>query len=199
MPYSAVFKATRCTATFLNESSLKWFQLLFLPVLRRLAICITLICLITPPASAIEPDLAIYRKSLPSVPPKELKCLAEAVYFEARGEPETGQRAVAQVVLNRAASGIYPSSICGVVYQNQNRRNACQFSFACDGKPEAKNETAAWRKAQAVAREVAAGEVDTPVLRTATHYHASYVKPAWAAKMTRLSKIGLHVFYREDR
>jgi spore germination cell wall hydrolase CwlJ-like protein len=172
--------------------------LLFLPALRPLAFCLTLFCL-TSPAPAIEPDDAIYQKSLPKVPPKELECLAEAVYFEARGEPVTGQRAVAQVVLNRAASGTYPSSICGVVYQNQGRRNACQFSFACDGKPEAKNETRAWRKAQAVARQVASGEMETPVLKTATHYHASYVQPAWAAKMTRLSKIGLHVFYREDR
>ena len=199
MPHSAVFKATRCTATFLNESSLKWFQLLLLLALRRLAFCLAPICLATLPTAAIEPDRAIYLKSLPKVPPKELNCLAEAVYFEARGEPETGQRAVAQVVLNRAASGVYPRSICGVVYQNENRRNACQFSFACDGKPEVKTEKGAWRKAQAVAREVASGEIDTPVLRTATHYHASYVQPVWASKMTRLSKIGLHVFYREDR
>jgi hypothetical protein len=199
VPHSAVFKATRCTATLLNESSLKWFQLFFLPALPRLAFCLTAICLTTLPASAFEPDRAIYEKSLPKVPPKELNCLAEAVYFEARGEPEIGQRAVAQVVLNRAASGVYPKSICGVVYQNQNRRNACQFSFACDGKPEVKNETAAWREAQVVARQVASGDVETPALRTATHYHALYVQPAWAAKMTRLSKIGLHVFYREDR
>ena len=151
------------------------------------------------PVSAIEPDAAVYRRTVSPLAPQELKCLAEAVYFEARGEPEVGQRAVAQVVVNRATSGDYPKSICGVVYQNQHKRNACQFSFACDGKPEVKSEPAAWTKARKIARQIASGQILTPVLLTATHYHASYVQPSWAKKMTRISKIGLHIFCREER
>jgi spore germination cell wall hydrolase CwlJ-like protein len=162
------------------------------------ALCVVLLGLTSFPALAIDPDRLAQRESPKGLPSNELTCLAEAVYFEARGEPDSGQRAVAQVVVNRAGSGAYPRSICGVVYQNQHRRNACQFSFACDGMPETKSEEAAWRKAKRIALQIASGEMQAPVLRTATHYHASYVQPSWAKKMTRLSKIGLHVFYRED-
>jgi spore germination cell wall hydrolase CwlJ-like protein len=170
----------------------------YLRSLGRAALCAALSALISLPALAIDPDRLTRQESPQGLPSTELTCLAEAVYFEARGEPDSGQRAVAQVVVNRAGSGVYPKSICGVVYQNQHRRNACQFSFACDGRPETKSEEVAWRKAKRIALQVASGEMRAPVLRTATHYHASYVSPSWAKKMTRLSKIGLHVFYRED-
>jgi spore germination cell wall hydrolase CwlJ-like protein len=158
-----------------------------------------LVLLASQPVRAIDPDLAAYEKSGQHVSAKDISCLAEAIYFEARGESDSGQRAVAQVVVNRAGSDIYPKSICGVVYQNKNKRNACQFSFACDGKPEVKTETAAWLKAKRIAEEITSGTMQTATLRTATHYHATYVTPSWAKKMTRLSTIGHHVFYREDR
>jgi spore germination cell wall hydrolase CwlJ-like protein len=134
-----------------------------------------------------------------SISAKDISCLADAIYFEARGESDSGQRAVAQVVLNRAGSGTYPKSICGVVYQNKSMRNACQFSFACDGKPDVKGEAAAWSKAQRIAQEIASGVMQVAELKTATHYHAIYAKPGWAKRMTRLSTIGNHVFYHEIR
>lgn len=130
-----------------------------------------------------------------AVPGAERKCLAIAIYFEARGESEQGQKGVAQVILNRVEAESYPDSICGVVYQNQQKRNACQFSFACDGKPERTTEREAWHEAQAVADEVLNGRNLVQSVRTATHYHANYVRPYWAPKLKRLSKIGRHIFY----
>lgn len=129
---------------------------------------------------------------------EELKCLATAVYFEARGEPETGQAAVAQVILNRVRSGTYPETVCGVVYQNQQRRNACQFSFACDGKPDRIDEPKAWATASRIAASVASGRERSVRLVTATNYHASYVSPSWAPRMRRLATIGKHIFYNEE-
>jgi spore germination cell wall hydrolase CwlJ-like protein len=150
----------------------------------------------THPAQAFHPELRDALKAKP-VTAKDETCLADAIYFEARGESETGQEAVAQVILNRAASGHFPPSLCGVVYQNQHRRNACQFSFACDGKPETKREAKAWKRAKAIARAMASGEKQVANLETATHYHAKYVNPRWARKMQKLSTIGAHIFYRE--
>ncbi|MDX7949696.1 cell wall hydrolase [Lichenihabitans sp. Uapishka_5] len=126
----------------------------------------------------------------------EQHCLAEAVYFEARSEPEEGQAAVAQVVLNRAMSGLYPASICGVVFQNQQRRNACQFSFACEGHALHVTEPAAWSRAARVAREVLEGAAYVSDIGDATHYHANYVRPRWARRLVRADKIGNHIFYK---
>ena len=126
----------------------------------------------------------------------QTNCLALAVYFEARGEPRSGRVAVAQVILNRAKSGDYPKTICGVVFQNQHRRNACQFSFACDGAADIPKEKAAWRQAQEVATEVIQGTGLIKAVAKATHYHASYVSPGWASRLTRVSSIGSHIFYR---
>ena len=134
--------------------------------------------------------------SKPVVSGKEQKCLATAIYFEARGEPQRGQIAVGQVILNRVASENYPDTICGVVYQNKSHRNACQFSFACDGKPDTIKEKKAWAIAEEIAQEVAAGEVGIPLVASATHYHASSISPRWAPRMRRLAQIGRHVFYR---
>lgn len=128
---------------------------------------------------------------------REVECLADAIYFEARGESLGGQQAVAQVVLNRVRSGSYPTSICGVVYQNQHRRNACQFSFACDGKAEARHETEAWARARLIASEMVDGRKHVASLSGATHYHATSVRPRWAKAMRKLSTIGNHVFYQE--
>jgi spore germination cell wall hydrolase CwlJ-like protein len=126
----------------------------------------------------------------------EQRCLAAAVYFEARGESVKGQAAVAQVVLNRVKNPAYPNSVCGVVYQNDDWRNRCQFSFACDGIKDRISEAYHWRKAQEVAYSVASGEIYLPEVGSSTHYHATYVKPRWARTMEKMKKIGTHIFYR---
>ena len=128
----------------------------------------------------------------------ELKCLATAIYFEARSEPEKGQIAVAQVVLNRLKNPAYPSTICGVVYQNKNKRNRCQFSFACDGIPDRIRDQKAWATSQSVARRVINDErhLYLASVGAATHYHATYVRPRWARSMNKMEKIGRHIFYK---
>jgi spore germination cell wall hydrolase CwlJ-like protein len=128
----------------------------------------------------------------------EVKCLATAIYFEARGEAEKGQIAVAQVVLNRLKNPAYPKTVCGVVYQNKDRRNQCQFSFACDGIPDRINDPDAWATAQALARREINDEqaMYMPEIGASTHYHATYVRPRWARTMTKMEKIGRHIFYK---
>jgi spore germination cell wall hydrolase CwlJ-like protein len=127
---------------------------------------------------------------------KEQRCLAEAVYFEARSESEEGQAAVAQVVLNRVRSGLYPSSICGVVYQNRHRHLACQFTFACEGKALRTNDTESWDAAKRVAGAVLEGKTYLTDVGGATHYHANYVKPYWARRLKKMDVIGRHIFYK---
>ena len=128
----------------------------------------------------------------------EVRCLATAIYFEARGEPEKGQLAVAQVVLNRLKNPAYPNTVCGVVYQNKNKRNRCQFSFACDGIRDRITDMRSWAAAQALAQKV----VNNPTtsflsnVGAATHYHATYVRPRWARHMKKMDKIGRHIFYQ---
>lgn len=126
----------------------------------------------------------------------EQKCLAEAIYFESRSEPEEGQAAVAQVILNRVKSGLYPQSVCGVVYQNRHRHMACQFSFACEGKALRIADQESWTKATRIAREVTEGQTYLADVGAATHYHATYVRPRWARKLERMDKIGVHIFYK---
>ena len=123
-------------------------------------------------------------------------CLAQAIYFEARGESPLGQAAVAQVVLNRVKNPAYPRTICGVVFQNETWRNRCQFSFACDGRPERIRSQSAWRRATELARDVTNGKVWLKMVGDSTHYHANYVKPRWARYMKRTERIGRHIFYR---
>nr|WP_223477120.1 cell wall hydrolase [Oricola indica] len=149
--------------------------------------------LAVPPVAYLNPPII---DTTPAVPKSELACLATAIYFEARGEPERGQKAVAQVILNRVASKAYPKTICGVVYQNAKRRNACQFSFACDGRPDIAKEKKAWSRAKSIASDIVKGRGTPGATLSATHYHADYVSPRWARKMKRLSKIGNHIFYR---
>ena len=127
---------------------------------------------------------------------KHEKCLADAVYFEARAEPVRGQMAIAQVVINRVFSGYYPNNICGVVYQNAHRRLHCQFTFACDGRPERVDEPAAWERAQHIARDALDGDSWLNDVGKATHYHARWVHPRWVRKMRKLDRIGVHTFYR---
>jgi spore germination cell wall hydrolase CwlJ-like protein len=124
-----------------------------------------------------------------------LDCLTTAVYHEARSESEGGQRAVAQVVLNRARHPAYPRTVCGVVYQGSNRTTGCQFSFTCDGSLRRGREPGAWERARRVAEDALAGYVYAPV-GTATHYHTTAIRPWWAASLTRAVTIGSHIFYR---
>ncbi len=147
-------------------------------------------------ARAVAPPTIFDTPVSMSVPDTQFQCLAEAVYFEARSEPYRGQVAVAQVVLNRVKSPLYPNTICGVVYQNQHRHNACQFSFACDGIPEKVTEPDAWKTASEVAEKVLRGDIYLTEVANATHYHANYVSPDWSRKMKRMTRIGLHIFYR---
>jgi spore germination cell wall hydrolase CwlJ-like protein len=126
---------------------------------------------------------------------REKKCLAEAIYFEARSEPKEGQAAVAQVVLNRVSSGLYPASVCGVVYQNRHRWHACQFSFACEGKSLRVNDQDSWASATRIANEVMDGKTYLADVGGSTHYHANYVRPRWAKRLKKMDVIGHHIFY----
>jgi spore germination cell wall hydrolase CwlJ-like protein len=126
----------------------------------------------------------------------EKKCLAQAIYFEARSEPEQGQAAVAQVVLNRVSSGLYPPSVCGVVYQNRHRWHACQFSFACEGKSLRITDQDSWGTATRIANAVMDGTTYVADVGSSTHYHANYVRPRWAKRLKKMDVIGHHIFYR---
>ena len=125
----------------------------------------------------------------------ERNCLAEAIYYEARSESRVGRMAVADVILNRVASPVYPDSICEVVYQGSQRRTGCQFSFTCDGSMKARRNQRQWREAEMLAGAIMAG-VRKPVSRNATHYHADYVSPPWADNLSPTAVIGTHKFYR---
>jgi hypothetical protein len=125
------------------------------------------------------------------------KCLADAVYFEARGEEMKGQEAVAQVVMNRVFSGYYPNDVCGVVYQNANRHLACQFTFACEGHDLNKiDEPDMWEQAKQIAKDTLDGKIWLTEVGHATHYHAYWVHPSWVHEMTKLYHLGVHTFYR---
>jgi hypothetical protein len=125
------------------------------------------------------------------------KCLADAVYFEARGEPVRGQEAVAQVVMNRVFSGYYPNNVCGVVFQNASHYLGCQFTFACEHKNLSRiDEPEMWDQAKRIARDTLDGKIWLADIGHATHYHAYWVHPSWVHEMTRLYKLGVHTFYR---
>ena len=171
------------------------------------------------PSIAEAPTLAIYGKANGTVSTADLspggaytalnkifsagnanqaqyKCLAQAVYFEARGEPIEGQVAVAQVVMNRLSDRRYPRTICGVVYQNETRRHRCQFSFACDGKSDTPHNGIAWMRAKYIASLALNGMLEN-VVGNSTHYHATYSHPEWANELHPTVVIGRHKFYRE--
>ena len=122
-------------------------------------------------------------------------CMTAAIYYEAAYEPISGQRAVAQVILNRLRHPAFPDSVCGVVFQGSERSSGCQFTFTCDGSLYRRPSTALWSQARAVAAGALAGFVETSVGH-ATHYHASYVLPYWAPRLTKLTTIGSHIFYQ---
>ena len=127
---------------------------------------------------------------------RALDCLAEAIYYEARSESEGGQRAVAQVVLNRVRHPAYPGSVCGVVYQGPMKAGGgCQFSFTCDGALARRPVEPGWSRARGIAAEALGGAVYRPV-GLSTHYHASSVLPHWAPSLAKTAMIGSHIFYR---
>ena len=127
---------------------------------------------------------------------QSLECLTQAVYYEARNQSADGQRAVAQVVLNRVRHPSYPNSVCGVVYQGSERTTGCQFTFTCDGSLfRGSIEPGAWARAQEIARAALAGGVYRPV-GLSLNYHTTAIRPYWAPSLTRQAVIGDHIFYR---
>ncbi|GJD71980.1 hypothetical protein CFIICLFH_0189 [Methylobacterium goesingense] len=156
----------------------------------------------TAPVPDATPEAARHRYADligPDAMDREQRCLAEAVYFEARSEPEEGQAAVAQVVLNRVKSGLYPSNVCGVVYQNRHRYMGCQFSFACEGKSLRVTDGPSWQTATRIASAVIEGRTYLSEVGGATHYHADYVKPGWSRRLKKMDVIGRHIFYQLKR
>jgi spore germination cell wall hydrolase CwlJ-like protein len=155
----------------------------------------------TPPISADwTPQYVHVRRSeltaLAASYPAQMTCLAQAVYFEARGEPLNGQFAVAEVVLNRVDDPRYPDSVCDVVFQNETWKHRCQFSFACDGRTDTPRHTSAWFTAQMVAA-LAAEDRERAAVGSATHYHAVYVQPTWAASLQKTTQLGRHFLYSD--
>jgi spore germination cell wall hydrolase CwlJ-like protein len=126
---------------------------------------------------------------------RAMECLTSAIYYEAGQESTDGQRAVAQVVLNRVRHPAFPASVCGVVYEGSTRATGCQFTFTCDGSLFRQPSLDAWNRAQSIAAAALNGYVYKPV-GTATHYHANYVVPYWASTLTKNAVVGAHIFYR---
>ena len=144
------------------------------------------------------PDSHVFRARTTVDQIRALDCLAEAVYYEARSESEEGQRAVAQVVLNRVRHPAWPDSVCGVVYQGPLRPGGgCQFTFTCDGALAWSPAGPGWLRARRIAAEALAGRVFRPV-GVATHYHTLAVSPDWAPHMAVANVIGAHIFYRQS-
>jgi len=145
--------------------------------------------------SAAQPLLALSATRSPDDAARAIECMTAAVYYEARSQNDDGQRAVAQVVLNRVRDRAFPDSVCGVVYQGSTRRTGCQFSFTCDGSMAFRRDPASWAHARDIAVAALSGQVYAPV-GSATFYHANYVLPWWASSMDRIAAVGAHIFYR---
>jgi hypothetical protein len=133
-------------------------------------------------------------KGDPAARKRALECLASAVYYEAGSQDDDGERAVAQVVLNRVRHPAFPASICGVVYEGSTRATGCQFTFTCDGSLYRQPDLAGWRRAYTIAQQALGGYVYAPV-GYATHYHANYVVPYWAPTLAKNAVVGAHIFY----
>jgi spore germination cell wall hydrolase CwlJ-like protein len=150
-------------------------------------------------SAATKSDVQFSRGWLDSQPKatggSNWKCLAEALYFEARGETVKGQFAVAEVIMNRVKSARFPGSLCGVINQGTGKKYQCQFTYTCDGQPERVSEPVAYARVAKVARAVMDGRA--PALTNgATHYHTTAVNPRWARVYTKTARIGVHIFYR---
>ena len=125
---------------------------------------------------------------------RQVNCLAENIYHESRGEPVKGQRAVAQVTLNRVSSKYYPDDVCSVVYQRN--KNGCQFSWVCDNAEIAYNEQ--WDMSRKIARDFLTGQDEYGKLKDVTFYHATRVNPYWAKTKRFVAVIGRHMFYKDE-
>ncbi len=151
------------------------------------------------PRQPVAAEARLDLKSLDALPRSvgdaQWQCLAEAIYFEARGEPLAGQVAVAEVILNRVDDRRYPNSVCGVTRQGVGNGRVCQFSFACDGRPEVMTSRRERERSEKLAAIMVAGRART-VAGGATHFHATSVRPGWSGELTRTAAIGHHVFYR---
>ncbi|WP_108858919.1 cell wall hydrolase [Ruegeria sp. Alg231-54] len=128
---------------------------------------------------------------------ENFKCLAEALYFEARGESVRGQFAVAEVILNRVKSSRFPSSLCGVIKQGTGKKYQCQFTYTCDGQKEVIREKRAYERVSKVARAAMDG-VGVGLTEGATHYHTKAVRPSWSRVYKETARIGVHIFYRHN-
>ena len=128
-------------------------------------------------------------------PTSEMKCLAEAIYFEARGEALEGQYAVGEVIINRVLSKDFPNSVCGVITEGASRLNACQFSYNCDGKLELIYDKKTYRRIVKLSSMILNGAF-SDVTNGATFFHASEVSPSWSKKFKKTRKIGRHIFYK---
>ena len=150
------------------------------------------------PVTPVKPVLDYSPTYLAGIPAAsgdaQFECLAQALYFEARGESVKGQFAVAEVILNRVDSGLYPRSICGVVKQGS--RYACQFSYVCDGYSDQIRERAAYAQVAKVARLMIDG-APRDLTAGATHFRTGAVMPGWARKFTQTARIGAHYFHRQ--
>ncbi len=151
---------------------------------------------VMPAALALDvapPFVAQYKDSASAL--RAERCLTEAIYYEGAMEPEAGQRAIAQVVLNRVRHPAYPDSVCGVVFQGQERSTGCQFTFTCDGARARPPMPSLWRRANLIAKAALGGAV-VPEVGLSTHYHADYVNPYWSSSLNPEGQIGRHMFYR---
>jgi len=146
-----------------------------------------------PMIAPASPFLAASRS--PEDATRAIDCLTAAVYYEARSQSVDGQRAVAQVVLNRVRDRAFPASVCGVVYQGSHRSTGCQFTFTCDGSLYQRRDPASWERARTIATQALGGTVYAPV-GSATFYHANYVSPWWAPSLVQVATVGAHIFYR---
>ena len=144
-----------------------------------------------PLVAPASPFLAASRS--PEDAARAIDCLTAAVYYEARSQSADGQRAVAQVVLNRVRDRAFPASVCGVVYQGSHRSTGCQFTFTCDGSLNQRRDPGAWDRARAIATQALGGAVYAPV-GAATFYHANYVSPWWAPSLVQVASVGAHIF-----
>lgn len=147
----------------------------------------------TLPNPAARPFAFLGKEALDRM--KAIDCLTAAVYYEAATEPTDGQRAVAQVVLNRVRHPAFPKTVCGVVFQGSERTTGCQFTFTCDGSLARAPVPAFWARARQVAEAALAGKVFAPV-GWATHYHTDWVVPYWSSSLVKAAVVGTHIFYR---
>lgn len=151
-----------------------------------------------PDTAGLQYDEA-YLRSLPAVEGgKDWHCLAEALYFEARGESVKGIFAVGEVILNRVESASFPDDVCGVIYQGTGERYRCQFTYSCDGRAEVIDEPKAWKRVGKVADLLLRGKAPRDLTSGATFYHTKSVQPRWARVFTRTASIGYHYFYRQE-